>query len=191
MSFTRVTKDSVVLTIHDEKGTSKARSITAEKRGCIEYIGDCITDQTGTLIGFSPRRCKAALGPVTLRALADLMDEVRESRGTGRATAEPVTLDSLKAAWETATTGRIRVGDTLIENNGADGFTIWTAGVAEPTDARAADTRILARAPEPTNQEQLFKALGGMLSVSLSFKQRQDIATILDNRGVKAPEVDQ
>ena len=70
------------------------------------------------------------------------------------ATAQPITLDTLQAAWEGAEQGEVAEGDVLIRRSG-ENFTVWVAGGGWSTEAlsRSGHTRILHRAPKPKRPE--------------------------------------
>ena len=80
--------------------------------------------------------------------------EIHRLRAEVKAAAQPITLDTLHAAWEGAEQGEVAEGDVLIRRSG-ENFTVWAASGGWSTEAlsRSGHTRILHRAPNPKRPE--------------------------------------
>ena len=91
--------------------------------------------------------------------------EIHRLRAEVKAAAQPITLDTLQAAWEGAEQGEVAEGDVLIRRSG-ENFTVWVAGGGWSTEAlsRSGHTRILHRAPKPPRPEGAETLPAGQVS---------------------------
>lgn len=103
------------------------------------------------------------------------------------AAAQPITLDTLQAAWEGAEQGEVAEGDVLIRRSG-ENFTVWVAGGGWSTEAlsRSGHTRILHRAPKPKREP--WQDLADVLRAHTGEPEPEETAKMLHERGVRVTE---